>query len=654
MDGSGESQPGRHGRLGRTRDRRFLAIAAALLLLLGSGLVVAGHLVGLDRLPDVQALATNPLPGDTLVYDRTGTVLLADVHPGGYQHDEVPLSALGRWLPAAAVAEAGSAITQRLVRLRLGAGGPSTAGKLRQAALTLQANTTYSQSQILQLYLNSVFYGNGAYGAQAASRVYFGADASNLDLAQAALLAGLPERPTDLDPLRNWTGAKHQQRQVLEAMVRSHAITARQADEAYAEALEVSLHSTTNLAPGFVAYVATALAGTLGRAARQGGLRVVSSLDWGLQQQAEQALKQAVQANGWRGVSSGALVAIDPRTGEVLAMVGAVDPNAPGGQFNMAVWPPRSPGPTAQVFTYTAAIASKLYTMVTPVADVPIAVDSLAGPPYAPHNADGTFHGTCELRACLGSALDVPAVEVELATGLSHVVGTARAMGAPPLMPHFDPSGSIRYARDDPADSFGPSLTLGGYGQTPLQMATAMSVLAGGGVLRPPAAIRRVSLSEGTVIFKASPGRGVKAVDAGTAAVVSQMLADDANRDLSVGRDTPLLLPGRHAAALAGMPDDRTDAWALGYTPSLATAVWMGNPDFRPMTPGSDAVVVAAPAWHQFMQAALDRLQKGDEWYAPPTGVESSRLGGREVWFLAGTSAATPAPSLPPSVHFST
>jgi membrane peptidoglycan carboxypeptidase len=651
MDGSEQGQPAGPSRPWQKRSWQVLAIVAAALVLLGSGLAVGSHLTGLDRLPDVHALAADPSPSDTLVYDRTGTVLLADLHTGGYRRYQVPLTAMGRWLPAATDADAGSSLTQRLVRLRLGIGGPTTAGKLRQATLTLQANTIYSHSQILELYLNSAFYGNSAYGAAAAARIYFNTDASKLDLAQAALLAGLPQKPTDLDPLRNWSAAKHRQRGVLDAMVRSHSITVGQADEAYAESLQVGSAPTVVLAPGFVSQVVTELTERFGKDAPQRGLQVVSSLDLPLQQQAEQAMQDAVRANSWRGVSSGALVAMDPRTGEVLAMVGSVDPNAPGGQLNMAVWPPRSPGSASQLFTYTAAIASKRYTMVTPIADGPIAVDSRDGPPYMPQNADRAFHGTCELRACLGGTLSVPAVEVELATGLPQVVGTARAMGAPPLRPHFAASGSIKYTGDDSPDSFGPSLTLGGYGQTPLQMATGMSVLASGGVRRQPAALRSVSAPDGTLIFKAKPARGSQAVDAGAAFVVSQMLSDDDNRAF-FGRGTPLVLPGRHAAALTGTPDDLTDAWALGYTPSLAAAVWMGNTDFRPMVPGSDAKFVAAPAWHRFMQSALDQMQKGDEWYTPPAGVESTTVSGRQAWFLPGTTAATPAPSLPPSVHF--
>jgi membrane peptidoglycan carboxypeptidase len=631
--------------------RRPVVIVAVIAAVLTSGFAIAIDRVGLDRLPDVHGLALASLPEDTLVYDRTGTVLLADLHPPGSQRLELPLTALGRWLPAATASDAGSSMTQRLVRLRLGAGGPSIASKLRQAALTFEANATYSQSEILDLYLNAVFYGNGAYGAQTAAQRYFGMDAAKLDLAQATLLAGLPERPTDLDPTRNLPGAKRRQRQVLDAMVRDHTVTAREADQAFGEQLGVSLHTSAELAPGFVAYVAQALTAKFGSGVTDMGLRVVSSLDWNLQQQAERSLRQAVQDSASRGVSNGALVAIDPKTGEVRAMVGSVDTTTPGGLFDMALWPPRSPGTAARVFTYTAAVASKRFTMVTPVADVPITVDSLAGPPYSPRNVDGAYHGTCELRACLAGGLAVPAVQVELTTGLPQVVSTARAMGAPPLMAHFDASGTVTYADNDAADRFGPSLTLGGYGETPLRMATAMSVLAAGGALRPPSPLHGVMLPDGTPVL-GGPARARQAIDPGAAAVVSEMLADDANRQPLMGSGSALVLPGRHAAALTGTSEAFTDAWAMGYTPSLATAVWMGNPDFRPLLQGTDALAVAAPAWHGFMQAALDQMGRGDEWPPPPAGLTTAKLSGRDAWFLPGTSATTPAPSLPPSVRF--
>lgn len=653
VSGGGEQVPPVRG---RNRKRRILTVGAVLLVFLASTLAVGIHALGLDRLPDVHAMMANPLPSDTLVYDRTGAVLIADLHPDGYRHYQTRLRDMGRWIPAATDADSGPAVAQRLVRLRLGVGGPSTAGKLRQAVLARQLSFTYSSSQILETYLQSVFYGSGAYGPQAAAQVYFGVDASKLDLAQAALLTGLTEQPTRLNPYRNLSGAKQRQRQVLDAMVRNRTITAAQADQAYAGTLQLAGPPKPQVlaAPGFVQYVVEALTARFGQdAATAGGLRVVTTLDTGLQQQAELALRRAADANSGRGVTGAALVAADPRTGEVLAMVGSVNPAAAGGAYNMAVLP-RSPGTVFRAFTYTAAIASKRYTMVTPLADAPIAVDQPSGwvpQTYRVVNFDGNFHGTCELQACLGNSLNPPALQVELGTGIPEVVQVARAMGAPPLRVHFDPNGTATYTTDDPPESFGPALTFGSYGTTLLHLATGMSVLAGGGVLRQPSTIKSVTQPSGKAALQASPSAGVQVVDAGTAFIVSQMLADDANRAIVFGRGSSLVLPGRRAAALTSRTDGFMDAWSAGYTPSLAAAVWMGNLDYRPMSRGSDGILVAAPAWQQFMQVALDQMGKGDEWYTPPAGVDSSEVNGRLTYFLTGTSASTPPPALPGSVH---
>jgi len=657
-------------------------VLGALLLLASAGAVAGERALGLDQLPPVSALAA-PLPADTLVYDRTGTVLLADLHQPGYQHLDAPLRAMGRWLPLASVAvddpgfwaepavdplglaragwtyargpgivRGGSTITQRLVRQRLMAvTRPSVAGKVREAYLAAQAATTFSKTQVLELYLNGLFYGNGAYGGQTAAQVYFGIDASRLDLAQASLLAGLPAQPSLLDPLHALPAAKQRQRQVLDAMVRAHVIGGREADQAYGETLTFTGPTALIRAPELVGQVTAQLTARLHtRAWTSAGLHVVTTLDWDLQQQARQAVRDAVQASAWRGAGNGALVALDPRTSEVLAQVGSIDRTSPNGQYDMSTWPPRNPGTSFRVFTYAAAIASRRYTMVTLLTDGPTSVVTAGGPPYQPRNRDSHWHGTCELQACLGNDLVAPAVQVQLSTGLPEVVRTARAMGAPPWFPHFDPSGSIKYTNDDPVDRYGPSLTLGGYGQTPLQLATGLSVLASGGLLRQPRFIRTARTSAGAVVLGPEPAAS-RAIDAGTAFVVGQMLADDANRALIYGQGSPLTLPGRRAAALVGTTDDLTDAWAAGCTPSLVTAVWMGNPDYRPMQPGSDGLLVAAPAWHRFMQAALDRLQRGDEWFTPPGGVQQAQAGGRTAWFLDGTSPTTPAPPLPDSVR---
>ncbi|HEY7200288.1 MAG TPA: transglycosylase domain-containing protein [Candidatus Dormibacteraeota bacterium] len=664
----------------RRRATRIVAIIAVALVAAGA-FTGAFVVSGIASLPNASAALDQPLPSDTLVYDRTGQVLLADLHPSGRQHYQLSLAAMGRYLPEATVAvedagfwnepgvdplsivraawtdvragaaiQGGSTITQQLVKQRVVGNDATFSRKLREAVLAMRVSAAYSKRQILAMYLNGISYGNTAYGAGAAARIYFHKDAAQLDLAQAALLAGLPQNPTLLNPLTHWDAAKQRQREVLDAMVRTGDVTREQADTAYAEDLSppnrIFGPSTVDLAPGFVSYVSGQLAARFGRDAVQGGgLRVITSLDWGLQQLAQRSVTDTVRANRARDVTDGALVALDPGTGQVLAMVGSAGPDFPGGQYNMATGHPRNPGSSFKVFTYTAAIDSKKYTMVTPITDAPLTVDPPGGQRYTPKNYDLRYHGVCQLQACLGNSLNVPAVEVELGTGVPNVVEQARRMGAPPLQDHDG-----RYTTDDAASSFGPSLTLGGYGETPLQMATGVSVLASGGTLHSPQPILSVTGADGGRVFQAADD-GQRVLDAGTAYIVSQMLSDDANRAMIFGEGTPLTLTGRRAAAKTGTTDDFADGWTVGYTPSLATAVWMGNTDFHHMVRGSDGIYVAAPAWHEFMDGALDHLQKGDEWYQVPSDVDQRTVNGRSAYLLSGTSPSTRAPALPSWAH---
>ena len=285
--------------------------------------------------------------------------------------------------------------------------------------------------------------------------------------------------------------------------------------------------------------------------------------------------------------------------------------------------------------------------MVTRIEDIPITVRLPRSTPYSPGNFGGRYFGACELRECLGNSLNVPAVQVELGTGVAAVVDKARRMGAPPFQRH-----GTDYTTDDSASSFGPSLTLGGYGETPLQMAAGASVLAAQGVRHEPGAILSVTSRNGQTLYRASDA-GNQVLDARTAFIVSQMMSDPTNRKLVFGDSTPLTLNGYTAAAKTGTTDNFTDAWTVGYTPSLATAVWMGNPDAHPMASGSDGMVVAAPAWNQFMRGALDRLGRGDEWFTPPGDLDMQWVNGRPAWFLPGTSPETSPRPLPSGVSAS-
>ena len=629
-----------------------LSVALVLALALPAAVSLPVVVADVTPLPNVSRLDT-AMASDTIVYGADGT-MLADLHPPGYQHYYEPVSAMGALLPAAVVEiedhnffqepgidpvgiaraaavdiqahkalQGASTITQQLVKIRLLAGQPTFQWKLREALYAFSIERQYSKSEILDMYLNSVSFGNSAVGASAASLIYFHKKTSDLDLAQAAMLAGLISGPTLYSPFTNWKGAKARQSEVLAAMVAGGKISQAEADKATQEDLSAPAHIfqpenlNSVIAPSFVSYVISQLKQRFGAdAIYSGGLRVYTTLNATLQGLAQAAITKTRASLAWRNVQQGALVAIDPTSGAILAMVGSATPNTNGGQYNLAVWPPRNPGSSMKLYTYTAAIASGRFTMTTPIQDSPIHyLNPGTGTVYSPQNYDGMFHGTCQVQQCLGNSLNIPAVKVELGIGVPDVVDMARAMGAPPWQQH--PDGS--YTNNDDPTGFGPSLTLGGYGETPLQMATGASVLAAQGTLRMPFAISRVAAG-GTTMFKHvdSPQQ---AVDPRVAFIMANMLSNDQNRAMIFGRDSQLVIPGWTVAAKTGTSDSFADAWSIGFTPKLAVAVWMGNPDWRiKMTQGSDSYYVAVPAWHDFLVKALPLLGTY-QWYAPPTGI---------------------------------
>jgi penicillin-binding protein 1A len=333
-------------------------------------------------------------------------------------------------------------------------------------------------------------------------------------------------------------------------------------------------------------------------------------------------------------------------------MVGSANADRNGGQFNMAVWPPRNPGSSMKIYNYTAGIESGRFTMNTPIADSPISIDLQGEPPYQPKNYDFKYHGTCTFQQCMGNSLNVPAVKVEVSTGVDKVVDMARRMGAPPWLGHDDGT----YTSDDPGTAFGPSLTLGGYGETPLQMATGAATLGAQGLYHQPYGIASVKDSAGNEIFRADPAKTAKQVmDPKVAFIMEQIMSDNDNRQLVFGSlSTNLVLNGRRAGAKTGTTENFGDTWTVGYTPSLASAFWFGNPDNTKLSAGADGIFVAAPAWKAYMQVALDAMSvPPGEWYSEPPGLGHSIAGGKIIYLMPGTSANQPTPPLPSFAHSS-
>jgi membrane peptidoglycan carboxypeptidase len=658
-------------------------VLAALVLGCGSFLGGSQAFINVSAtLPDVHSLRTVPLAEDSMIYASNGA-LLADLHEPGLMHYDIPLSKMGK-VPNAVVAiedanfwheqgvdpggiaraawvdlqhrrteQGASTITQQLVKLQLLKDSSQTFDrKFKEAILAIQAEQTFSHAQILEMYMNDVHFGNQSLGIEAASQNYFRKDPDQLDLAETAMLAGIPQSPYYNDPTRDYEIAKARQRQVLDAMAHTGMVTPREADQAYAEDLRPLLHfppDSVRAAPGFVSWVTQDLVSRYGKDATYGGgLRVYTSLNLTLQGLAEQSIANNIARNAGKNIQQGAMVSIDPRTGEVQTMVGSFA-GGPANEYNFAVDVPHNPGSSFKIFTYTAAINSMRYTMTTPIQDAPITVNMPGQVPnYQPKNYDGKWHGSCKVQECMGNSLNVPAVAVELGTGVDTVVNMARLLGAPPWMRH--PDGSL--TQNDPPTSFGASLTLGGYGETPLEMATAAATIADMGVAHPTVGVLRIAASDGTDIYDYNPAASARQVlDPRVAYIMQTIMSNDDNRAMVFGHNSALTLPGRIVGAKTGTTDDFRDAWTVGFTPALASAFWFGNPDNSPMQQGYDAIYAAAPGWQDYMNRALGAMQRpGNEWYGAPPGLIP---GGPNLWSLPGTTLGQPPPPLPPWASYS-
>ncbi len=639
----------------RVAMRRNLLVGFLVLITLPLLTVPALAAQTVGDLPAVTGLSSSALPQDMLIYDRHGN-LLADVGEQGDHRIVVPLSYVspnvinatiavedhsfysnngvdfGAVLRAAladyshhGIKQGGSTISQQLVKQVFIGPHPdnSLQRKVKEAALALELNRRYSKSQILEMYLNTIFYGSQTYGIEAAARSYFQTNAHDLNLAQASMLAGLPQAPTQYNPLINLVAAKKRQHDVLTAMVDNHFITQKEADAAYATKLDIHPPINHFEAPYFVDYVLKQLRLQYNIVpGDRRGYRIYTSLDLNLQHLAEQVVRdQIAQKGNYYNFHDAALVSMDPKTGEILAMVGGNDYNRPGGWINMADTL-RQPGSTFKIYTYSAAIESRRFNMITPILDAPLVFPTWGGTsgfePYIPLNYDLRYHGVLPLKMAMGNSLNIPAVKTELRVGIQNVLSVARRMGVTHLT--------------QPDQNYSLSLTLGGYEVTPLDMATGVSTLATLGVRHMPAPVLSIKDATGRDVFTYDPSTNAyQAITPEVAFIIGSIMSDDRNRCMEFGCHGDLTLPGRHVAAKTGTTQAFRDNWTIGFTPTLATAVWIGNPDNTPLSHNSTGIVGAAPIWHKFMQQALTGTP--DQWYAKPAGVH--QIGNN--YFLPGT-----------------
>ncbi len=646
----------------RRRILKRLALAGIVALVLAAAaLAVALYFAPLPADP------TDRLSGDaTKIYDRHGRLLYELAGPAGshtYAHLEEISPALRKatvatedasffdnpgvdfWAAIRALLQnlregklvsGGSTISQQLARnLYLSPderSSPSLWRKLRETLLAIRLNRQLSKDDILELYLNQVYYGNLAYGAEAAARTYFGKPARDLDLAEAALLAGLPQSPSAYDPFLHRAAARERQRTVLSRMVAAGYIDEAEADAASREPLVFNSTPFPIEAPHFVVYVQALLEEMLGRErVEKGGLRVYTTLDLDMQAAAEATARRHVEELGDRNVSNAALVALDPSSGQILAMLGSVDyfDEKIDGAVNVAI-SPRQPGSAIKPILYAAALGMGL-TPATPIYDVHTAFTTRQGELFVPNNYDGLFHGIVPLRIALASSFNVPAVRVLRQVGLERFLNLASALG-------ISTFGN--------RDRFDLSLTLGGGEVTLLDLTSAYAAFASGGLRRDPVAILRVEDASGNVLHEWQPAPDQQVLSPQVAYLITDILSDEQARVPGFGWASPLDL-SRPAAAKTGTTTDWRDNWTVGYTPDLVTGVWVGNADNQPMRNVS-GITGAAPIWHDFMEQALKAAAPRE--FPRPDGLVQeevcSPMGGRPgPWcqdrrlelFIAGT-----------------
>jgi len=665
----------------RTAILRGLAAVIAVVFVLGLAADAYAQSF-FDSLPSIQGLDSAAFAGDTLITDNTGKIVLADVGNQGdhrlavklkdvnpvaiqatvaiedrgfYSNPGFDLAGIIRAgfdnLRAGHIVGGGSTITQQLAKQQFLTPDQTLDRKVKELALAYELSQTYSKDQIMELYLNKSFYGSQSYGIEAAAESYFRIPASKLDLAQAAMLAGLPQAPTEWNPVLNPDSAKLRQNEVLQAMVRSNFITQEDMDKATNEKLTYYAPTNTYLAPHFVDYVLAELR-QLGFQPGIQQLNVKTTLDWGQQQIGQDVVVSNLNKNLFRdrsGQLSSGLIAIQPTTGDIMTMVGSPNYNADAGQINYTTIP-RNMGSSMKPYTYAAVINARAATVDTPVYDGPsplVYKDAYSTTKF--YNYDGRSHGVLPLKKAMGNSLNIAAVKVELSIGVPGVLSWMRNLGVDPR--YVNPDGS--YNTTAPSDEYGPSLTLGGYPITLLEHANGIATYADMGVYHSPQAVLTVTDSHGSVLYQDHPDQRARlAIDPGVAFIMAQIMSDDQNRCLIFGCNSALHWSDRTVAAKTGTTDNFKDAVTVAFTPELATALWVGDikDNTHTMINGSDGVFVASPGVHEFVSRALAG-HPGNLWYTPPADVVA---GPGNSWFLSdttridklpGDNAPTPTPS---------
>ena len=597
------------------RKAAYFVIVVGLIGVIGFAILVAWYS---RELPDPNNLQERNIAQSTQIYDRTGEHLLYEIH-GDENRTLVKLDELPEYVGWATIViedrdfykhhgfnlkgifrsfvsniirggrAGGSTITQQFVKNSILSPEKTYTRKLKELILSVQLERKFSKDEILQMYLNEIPYGSTNYGIESASQSYFGHTARELTLGEAAMLAALPQSPTRyLNDQEVLTGRAHY---ILDEMAELGYITAEEADAAKAEDVKIRPQVDNIQAPHFVFYVKQFLSEKYGeRAIEQGGLKVISTLDKEMQDIAETAVREHVDAKGASlGLSNGSLVAIDPKTGQVLAMVGSKDffDDEIDGQVNVALRP-RQPGSSFKPIVYTEGF-KKGYTADTILWDVFTSFKT-AIKNYEPRNYDLSERGPVTVRTALQGSLNIPAVKMLYLAGIDNVLDFAEKLG---------------YTTFGDRSRFGLALVLGGGEVKLLEHTGAYAVFANEGVKQNITPILKVEDPWGKMLEEWKPEDGERVLDENNARLITDVLSDNSARAYVFGTGSNLQLGERPVAAKTGTTNDYRDGWTIGYTPSLAAGVWVGNNDNSPMSAVASGVTGASPIWHNIISELL-------------------------------------------------
>lgn len=635
-----------------------IIIAAGFFLVSGAVLLWASTL----RIPDLNSFSERRVTQSAKIYDRTGEILLYDLG-GDAKRTIVDDSAISRNIKNAAVAiedaefyehrgikptailravlanvliklnlsggytQGGSTITQQVVKNSILTTEKSISRKLKEWVLALKIERILSKEQILNIYLNESPYGGTLYGIEEASLAFFGKHAADLSVAEAAYLAAIPQAPTYYSPYGNHRDRLEARKNlVLDKMLENGFVTREEFDSAKTETVIFLPQGDTSIkAPHFVFFVREYLESKYGdQAIQTEGLKVITTLDFPLQARAEELAKQYADDNQKNfNASNLALTAVDPKTGQILVMVGSRDyfSETIDGNFNAALGF-RQPGSAFKPFVYATAFG-KGYTPDTVVFDLKTQFSTSCGPNdfskespcFSPDNYDEVFRGPISLRNALAQSINIPAVKTLYLAGITDSIRTARDMGISTL---------------EGADRYGLTLVLGGGEVTLLDITSAYGTFANDGIRNPYVSVLKIENAEGIILEEYRP-TSRQAILPNVARLISDVLSDNDARAPAFGERSALYIPGRDIAVKTGTTNDYRDAWIVGYTPSLAVGAWAGNNDNSQMEKKVAGFIVA-PFWNAFMSEALQKFPEESFPEPDTTDVRSVRPILRGLW----------------------